>query len=83
MYLRLSILFNIYSLNNFPNEDLYAIDISNLDWRIGSIGLSGFCMWYDYELGTTNRRKIKENMQNYTGGIVTLKKNILIKRQRL
>lgn len=28
----------------FEDSDLWAIDISNMEWFIGSIGLSGFCL---------------------------------------
>lgn len=41
--------FSMYRLGfeekNDIEEDLYAVDISNMDWRIASVGVSGFCLY--------------------------------------
>jgi len=65
---------SIYELGSYKKErevddrDLYAVDISGIDWRIASQGLSGFCLYIkDYCSFNEwfSRKEIKKYVRDY------------------
>ena len=60
--------FSFYELGLDENvrnrEDLYAVDIEDIDWRIASEGLSGFCLYFEED--NYNEWLNSENLKKYS-----------------